>query len=129
MKKEVVAFYRSESSMYESYQDNDVVDMQLGSIVMQMVGVIMTKGSRGQLWISSPDTEGRRREMKKDKEERLKSWVQNLDFNLLSCDDASIIQKILMRVGSEFTFMIDYRKFLISPRLTFQSISETMKIV
>ena len=114
--------------MYESYQDDDVVNMQLGGIVMQMVGIIMDKGNRGQLWISSSDTEGRRREMKKDKEERLKSWVHSLDFNLLSCDDASIIQKILMRVGREFTFIIDYRKFLISPRLTFQSISETMKI-
>lgn len=129
MKKEVVTFYRSESSMYESYQDDDVVDMQLGGIVMQMVGVIMTKGNRGQLWVSSPNTEGRRIEMMKNKEERLKSWVHSLDFNLLSCDDASIIQKILMRVGREFTFLIDYRKFLISPRLTFQSISETMEIV
>lgn len=97
MKKEVLDSYRTDSSA----DDLTLFSRELGSIVMQMVSVILAKGERGELWLSQPNTEGRKIELTWPKEERMKQWVRSLDSNLLSCDDTSIIQLILLKVESE----------------------------
>lgn len=97
MKQEVLDFYHADSSSDDSF----LFARELGSIVMQMVSVILSKGERGELWISKPNTEGRTIEMTWSKEERMRQWVRSLDSNLLSCDDTAIIQLILLKVESE----------------------------
>lgn len=97
MKQEVLDFYHADSSSDVSF----LFARELGSIVMQMVSVILSKGERGELWISKPNTEGRTIEMTWSKEERMRQWVRSLDSNLLSCDDTAIIQLILLKVESE----------------------------
>ena len=97
MKQEVLDFYHADSSSDDSF----LFARELGSIVMQMVSVILSKGDRGELWISKPNTEGRTIEMTWSKEERMRQWVRSLDSNLLSCDDTAIIQLILLKVESE----------------------------
>lgn len=100
MKEEVLAFYRANTPSYESMEDSTLLSSELGSIVMQMVSVILSKNDHGELWVSKPNTEGRKTELMWSKEERLKQWVRSLDSNLLSCDDTKIIQMILMKAGS-----------------------------
>ena len=97
MKQEVLDFYHADSSSDDSF----LFARELGSIVMEMVSVILSKGERGELWISKPNTEGRTIEMTWSKEERMRQWVRSLDSNLLSCDDTAIIQLILLKVESE----------------------------
>ena len=97
MKQEVLDFYHADSSSDDSF----LFARELGSIVMQMVSVILSKGERGELWISKPNTEGRTIEMTWSKEERMRQWVRSLDSNRLSCDDTAIIQLILLKVESE----------------------------
>ena len=97
MKQEVLDFYHADSSSDDSF----LFARELGSIVMQMVSVILSKGERGELWISKPNTEGRTIAMTWSKEERMRQWVRSLDSNLLSCDDTAIIQLILFKVESE----------------------------
>ena len=97
MKQEVLDFYHADYSSDDSF----LFARELGSIVMQMVSVILSKGERGELWISKPNTEGRTIEMTWSKEERMRQWVRSLDSNLLSCDDTAIIQLILLKVESE----------------------------
>lgn len=98
MKRQIINFYREDLSAYEGYQDSTLVDMQIGGIVMQMVNVIMTKGNNGELDIVDPDVKDEDGEITKEK--RIKSYLRSLDFNILKCDDPTIIQNILMRVGS-----------------------------
>ena len=100
MKEEVLASYRADAPSYASIADSTLLSSELGSIVMQMVSVILSKNDHGELWVSKPNTEGRKIEMTWSKEERLKQWVRSLDSNLLSCDDTKIIQMILMKVSS-----------------------------
>ena len=89
MKQEVLDFYHADSSSDDSF----LFARELGSIVMQMVSVILSKGERGERWSSI--------EMTWSKEERMRQWVRSLDSNLLSCDDTAIIQLILLKVESE----------------------------
>ncbi|KNB44286.1 hypothetical protein JH06_3465 [Blastocystis sp. subtype 4] len=106
MKQEVLDFYHADSSSDDSF----LFARELGSIVMQMVSVILSKGERGELWISKPNTEGRTIEMTWSKEERMRQWVRSLDSNLLSCDDTAIIQLILLKKIIDIT-EVDFSQY------------------
>ena len=98
-KKQIINFYREDSFAYENIQDSALVEMQIGGIVMQMVNVILSKYDKGELEVADLDMKDEGGEI--DKKKGIKSYLRSLDFNLLKCDDPSIIQKILMRVGCD----------------------------
>ena len=99
MKQRVIDFYREGNPSYVSYADTTLFERQLSPIVMQLISTILRKSERDQLWISKPGTEAYGIEKKCEKGERLRMWFRSLDNNLLSCDDCSIIEQILKRVG------------------------------
>lgn len=99
---QIIGFYKKNNTLYENYDDNAVFERELGSIVMQIVSVVINKGHRGELWTTAPNTLSRNIESRKDKTTRLNDYIRSLDFNVLKCDDFEIIRKILMKALVSF---------------------------
>lgn len=101
---QIIGFYKKNNTLYENYDDNVVFERELGSIVMQIVSVVIDKGHRGELWTTAPNTLSRDIESRKDKTTRLNDYIRSLDFNVLKCDDFEIIRRILMKALVSFVF-------------------------
>lgn len=98
IKNQIITFYKEHNSLYQQLPDNTIFDREIGSIVMQIVSVVLTKGHRGELWTTSPESLSREIESKKDSKKRMNDYIRELDFNILKCDDVEIIRRILMKV-------------------------------
>lgn len=102
IQQQIIAFYKKNNTLYENYDDHVVFERELGSIVMQIVSVVIDKGHRGELWTTAPNTLSRDIESRKDKTTRLNDYIRSLDFNVLKCDDFEIIRRILMKALISF---------------------------
>lgn len=102
IQQQIIAFYKKNNTLYENYDDHVVFERELGSIVMQIVSVVIDKGHRGELWTTAPNTLSRDIESQKDKTTRLNDYIRSLDFNVLKCDDFEIIRRILMKALISF---------------------------